>query len=185
MIIYVPLVLVRKIEKFAATHLFGDIMIFITLVAIITYASVHVSDQRGFTTEGFVAFNVTLWPTAIGFAVYAFEGIGIILPVMEVTENKEQYYSILVATVVFICVLYIGFSEFVLFSYGGYVPLINPSGLQQPLIIDSLPPQQVLVWLIKVLFSFNLVFSYPLIIHPANNVLESYFFGTWPKSKKR
>jgi amino acid permease len=57
--------------------------------------------------------------------------------------------------------------------------------LNQPLIIDSLPPQQVLVWIIKVLFSFNLVFSYPLIIHPANNVLESYLFGSWKKSKKR
>ena len=49
MVIYVPLVLVRKIEKFASTHLFGDIMIFITLVAIITYSSIHVSESGGFT----------------------------------------------------------------------------------------------------------------------------------------
>ena len=121
MTIYVPLVLVRKIEKFASTHMFGDIMIFITLVAIITYASINVSDQGGFTTEGFVAFNTDLWANAIGFAVYAFEGIGVILPIMEVTENKEGYFKILCIVVVFICILYISFSEFTLFSYGGYV----------------------------------------------------------------
>ena len=184
MVIYVPLVLVRKIEKFAWTHLMADIMIFVTLVAIITYASVHVHNQKGFTTQGFVAFNGALWPDAIGFSVYAFEGIGVILPIMEVTEDKPNYYKTLCMTVCFICVLYIGFSEFVLFAYGGYT-IDNPDGLVQPLIIDSLPPQQLLVWIIKVLFSFNLVFSYPLIIHPANQVLESYLFGSWPKSKKR
>jgi hypothetical protein len=82
---------------------------------------------------------VGLWPDAIGFAVYAFEGIGVILPIMEVTEDKENYFKILTAVVVFICILYITFSEFTLFSYGGYTPS-NPDGLNQPLIIDSLPP---------------------------------------------
>ena len=80
-----------------------------------------------------------LWPDAIGFAVYAFEGIGVILPIMEVTEDKENYFKILTAVVVFICILYITFSEFTLFAYGGYTPS-NPDGLNQPLIIDSLPP---------------------------------------------
>lgn len=184
MIIYVPLVLVRKIEKFAGTHLFADIMIFITLVAIITYATVHVENVGHFTTLGFAAINPTLWPNAIGFSVYAFEGIGVILPIMEVTANKDQYFKVLSIVVFVICFFYIAFSEYTLFAYGGYAP-DNPDGLSQPLIIDSLPPQQVIVWVIKLLFSFNLVFSYPLIIHPANNVLESYLFGTWPKSKKR
>ena len=49
MIIYVPLCLVRKIEKFAKTHVFGDIMIFTTLIAIITYSSVYVANQGHFT----------------------------------------------------------------------------------------------------------------------------------------
>jgi proton-coupled amino acid transporter len=119
MIIYVPLVLVRKIEKFAGTHLFADIMIFLTLVAIVTYASVHVSNVGHFTTEGFFALNTQTWPDAIGFSVYAFEGIGVILPIMEVTVNKEEYFKILSMVVFAICLLYISFSEFTLFAYGG------------------------------------------------------------------
>ena len=107
-----------------------------------------------------------------------------ILPILEVTENRNDYFKVLTGVVFFICILYISFSEFTLFSYGGYTDS-NVNGLQDPLIIDSLPPQQVLVWIIKVMFCFNLVFSYPLIIHPANNVLESYLFGTWPKSRQR
>lgn len=38
MAIYVPLVLVRKIEVFAYTHVFGDIMIIITIIVIFGYA---------------------------------------------------------------------------------------------------------------------------------------------------
>ena len=50
MAIYVPLVLVRKIEVFAITHLFGDIMIMVTLIAVITYAGINVG-QNGWQTQ--------------------------------------------------------------------------------------------------------------------------------------
>ena len=43
MIIYVPLVFVRKIEVFAVTHLFGDVMIIITMIIICIYAGIDVS----------------------------------------------------------------------------------------------------------------------------------------------
>ena len=42
MAIYVPLVFVRKIEVFAATHLFGDVMIILTMVVICVYAGIDV-----------------------------------------------------------------------------------------------------------------------------------------------
>ena len=45
MLIYVPLVMVRKIEVFAVTHLFGDIMIIITLIIIFGYAGKSLSDN--------------------------------------------------------------------------------------------------------------------------------------------
>jgi proton-coupled amino acid transporter len=80
-----------------------------------------------------------LWPDAIGFSVYAFEGIGVILPIMEVTEHKQDFVKILSAVLCFVCLLYIAFSEVCLFAYGGFT-LVNPDGLHQPLIIDSLPP---------------------------------------------
>jgi len=40
MAIYVPLVMVRRIEVFAVTHLFGDLMIFVTLIIVCSYAGV-------------------------------------------------------------------------------------------------------------------------------------------------
>jgi proton-coupled amino acid transporter len=31
----------------------------------------------------------------------------------------------------------------------------------------------------------NLVFSFPLVIHPAHTIVESYFYKNWEKSNKR
>ena len=35
------------------------------------------------------------------------------------------------------------------------------------------------------MFSLNLVFSYPLVIHPANIVIEDWLFKGWPKTRTR
>ena len=88
MAIYVPLVFVRKIEVFAVTHVFGDAMIIITMIVICIYAGIDVS-KDGWQPGSLQAFNSQLWPDAIGFSVYTFEGIGVILPIMDITEKPE------------------------------------------------------------------------------------------------
>lgn len=56
MAIYVPLVMVRKIEVFAATHIFGDLMIIITVITICVYGGIEVGD-RGFDAQGVQFIN--------------------------------------------------------------------------------------------------------------------------------
>ena len=48
-----------------------------------------------------------------------------------------------------------------------------------------MPLKNPATYILKILFSVNLLFSYPLVIHPANIVVESWLFGTWAKSRKR
>jgi len=82
--IYVPLCLIRKIEKLSVTHLFGDVMIVITLIVVFVYGGIAMSEKKpspGFSTEGIDFINPVLFPDAIGFAVYAYEGIGVVLPI--------------------------------------------------------------------------------------------------------
>lgn len=81
-------------------------------------------------------------------------------------------------TLVAIAVLYIVFAELCVFGYG-------PESLTSPLITDNLPKKSAITYIVKIAFSLNLVFSYPLVIHPANMVLESYLFRDWPKTRKR
>jgi len=82
-----------------------------------------------------------------------------------------------------IAVLYIIFSLLTIFAFGIFSPE-NPHGIQT-LITQSLPQTQIFIWCVEIAFIFNLIFSYPLVIFPANSVIEGYLYKGWPKTKKR
>jgi len=46
---YVPLVMVRKIEKLAWSHLFGDVMIIITVITIFIFGFIALGNNKGFS----------------------------------------------------------------------------------------------------------------------------------------
>jgi solute carrier family 36 (proton-coupled amino acid transporter) len=176
-VIYVPLWLIRKIEKFAFFHIFADIGIIIGVITITIYAIVHVSDE-GFS-EHTEMINNKLFLSFVGLAAYTFEGIGIIIPVME-TTSRPDLYPMIVASVIFsITVVYIIFGNFNYFAYG-YKKLH-----EHPLITSILPRKDIPVAIVEIIWIINLIFTYPLVIHPANMVIESYVFRSWAQSKSR
>lgn len=166
--------MVRKIEKFAWTHLLADALIMLTTIVILVYAFIHLSEE-GWGT-GVDAINTSTWLTMIGSAIYSYEGIGVIIPLLEVTEKPEVYPKILFYVLLTVMLLYVGFGEFCLFVYGNLI--------KKPLITENLPPG-VVVYVIKILFSINLFFTYPLQIYPANTIIEGYLYKDMPKSRKR
>lgn len=96
------------------------------------------------------------------------------------TADKKNYYKLLCITVTLIAVLYIVFGEYTMLAWGS-----TDEFKEQPLITSSLPDKSVVTYIVKILFSFNLFFSYPLVIHPANLVVETWLFDGWAKSRKR
>jgi len=156
-------------------------MILFTVAVIMTYASISVAND-GLKTKDIPMINWILFPNAIGFSVFAYEGVGIIIPVYEITADKKNYFSLVVKVLCFIAFLYTSFSLWSIFSFGEYPN--NPRGIKT-LVTASLPQSQIFVWVVEVLFMLNLIFSFPLAMYPANLTLERYFFAGWPKSPKR
>ena len=91
-IIFTLLAWVRKIELFAQTHVFADIMILVTLIYVIIYGGVYTGrkdpDNSPESTPAFVSSGLA---TGFGFSIYSFEGIGIIFPVQDVTAVPEKF----------------------------------------------------------------------------------------------
>ena len=79
-----------------------------------------------------------------------------------------------------VLISYLIFGEFCYAVYGANV---------QTIVISDLPSDTNFNIGFKaalvVIFIVNLFFTYPLVIYPANMVVEQYLFGKWPKSKKR
>ena len=184
-VIFTPLVWVRRTEKFAFTHIFADIMVIIGLTLVTIFATKEIQ-ENGFKELKFVTPE---WAFSVSYAVFAFEGVGVVLPIMEITENKEQYYKLLTITLIFICLIFVAFCEYAAFAFGE--PQFNKAkppeqiGGTHALVLQNLPQNGIVSWVLACLYSLVVVFTYPLQIAPANNVLESYIFGGWPKSPKR
>ena len=120
-----------------------------------------------------------MYADAIGFAVYSYEGIGVVLPIRECTADKEGYYKLLCLTVGSIAILYVIFGEFTVLAWG------DREVFDLPLVTSSLPNTDIVTYIVKIFYSLNLCFSYPLMLHPANLVVETWFFEGWPKTRKR
>ena len=173
MLLFVPLVWLRKTEKLAFTHIFADIMVGVGLIMITVFATIEMNKNGGAHSIPFVTSSFSF---AISYAVFAFEGIGVVLPILELTENKDQYFKLLTVTLCVICTIFIAFCEYAAFGYGSNA---------HALILQNLPQNSWIAWLVAVLYSLVVVFTYPLQIGPANYVLESYLFNGWEKSAKR
>jgi proton-coupled amino acid transporter len=161
-------------EKFAFTHALADILIFTTAIMIIVFSIMHVVDNDGKWGEGIEIINESTWLTIIGSAIYSYEGIGTIIPILEVTENPKQFPKIVLYVLLTNMLLYTGFGEFCMFVYGKSmtgVPLITE-------MLDGGWP----VYLIKILYSINVVISIALQQVPANLIAESYIFYKMKKS---
>jgi solute carrier family 36 (proton-coupled amino acid transporter) len=120
----------------------ADALIVMTLTVILIYALIHLSEE-GWGT-GIDLINTNTWLTMIGASAYAYEGIGIILPLLDVTEKPELYPRILTYVFLTVIALYLGFGGFCLFVYGDKI--------DKPLITDNLPPGPI-VYVTKVLFA--------------------------------
>ena len=157
---------VEDIKKFSMTFLFGNLLILSTVIAVSIYCCQQLyEDGHG---PDIVPYNpMGFWAT-VGFAIYSYEGIGIVMPILAKAREPEKFNKSLVAAIATLCLLYVGFGELTSWTYG--------SNLTEPFITEMLPAKSVIVCVIKVLFVGNLICSYPITIKPTNDIIESYLF---------
>lgn len=81
--------------------------------------------------DGVPFINPINYMDSIGFSIYAYEGVGAIIPVEDITRDKSSYIEITKKVMTTMLVLYISFSVICVASYGDL--------LNTPMITDMLP----------------------------------------------
>ncbi|XP_031495640.1 amino acid transporter AVT3B-like [Nymphaea colorata] len=98
----------------------------------------------------------------LGVAVYAFEGIGMVLPLEAEAENKEKFGKVLAISMAFISVMYGAFGALGYFAFGDKTKDIITTNFGKGLGSDF----------IQIALAINLFFSFPLMMNPVHEVME-------------
>jgi proton-coupled amino acid transporter len=86
--ILIPISWVRNISKFSFTFLIGNALILSTLIIVTVILSFRLYENGQFG-PGIVPLNTNeLW-SMVGFSCYAFEGIGVVMPIMSACDCPE------------------------------------------------------------------------------------------------
>jgi proton-coupled amino acid transporter len=169
-----PLVWVRKISKFSNFHIFADLAIVLTILVVIGFGCLEIR-ENGVKWDEIRWINQDTWLSFLGIAIFTFEGVGIIIPVYDMTAKPQHYKWLVGFTMVFLTVIYIAFGTFTTMAWGYSLS-------DTPLITKILPHSSLIVSGTVVIYMFALVFSYPLCAHPINMVLEHHMFKNVPQS---
>ena len=80
---YSPLAWVKNIKKFAFAYIIGNAMIVFTAIVVCGYATKGLIKNGPLNQDSFQAVNTKNMWDMVGFSFYCFEGIGVVLPIME------------------------------------------------------------------------------------------------------
>ncbi|KND00671.1 uncharacterized protein SPPG_03794 [Spizellomyces punctatus DAOM BR117] len=165
LVVYVPLSWVRRIKHFSITSLIADVFILLGL-AYILYHDVFVVSTRG-PAKDLVWFNSQSFPLFVGTAMFAFEGICLILPIGESMKKPERFGMVLTWCTVVIGAIFISVGAMGYLTFGSKVETVVFLNLPKG------PHTQML----QFFYAVAIMLSFPLTVYPTIRITEHGLFG--------
>ncbi|ODQ51691.1 hypothetical protein SAICODRAFT_59270 [Saitoella complicata NRRL Y-17804] len=164
LIIFMPLAMIRDINKLSGTALVADFFILLGLLGLYYYDILTLSTNGLADIELFNANDFTLF---IGTAVFTFEGIGLIIPVQEAMARPEKLPKVLSGVMLLITVVFTSIGVLSYAAYGSSVKTV---------VLLNLPQDSKFVNSMQFLYSLAILLSTPLQLFPAIRIMEQSLF---------
>ncbi|KAG7880434.1 hypothetical protein KL937_001996 [Ogataea polymorpha] len=169
--IFLPLSLTRNISKLSLIALIADAFILLGLVYIYSCSGAHLLING--VSPKVSLFQPNTWTLFMGTAVFAYEGIGLLIPIKESMKHPEQFQKLLILVMVVVTVIFVTLSTISYLSYGDDVKMV---------ILMNFP-QTNFALIIQICYALAILLSTPLQLFPAIKIFESYLFhrdrATW------
>jgi amino acid permease len=172
-----PLTWVRRLASFEATNLAADAFIGVGLLAVLSWAAAGMAAAGkgggggGGAPPAPLAAVGANWPLMLGTAVYAFEGAGMVVPMVNALPpaGRRTFPATFTLTLVGVSALYIAVG---LVPYAYIVGFGGSGGVVQDCVTLNLPRAW---WSYCVVagYCLALTFSYPFMMFPAMRALEA------------
>lgn len=162
---YIPLSWVRKIKSFSITSLIADVFILLGLTYILYFDIFKISTQG--IAKDIVWINLESFPLLIGTAMFAFEGICLILPIAQSMKKPEEFTSVISWCIITIGIVFIAVGSM------GYLALGN--NVSTVIFLDL--PKGTLPNGLQFFYVIAIILSFPLCVYPAIRITEHGIFG--------
>ena len=169
-LVLAPLTWVRRLSSFAPTNLAANALILTGIAGVLAF-SVGGMAGGGSDAAGLAplpAFDAVRWPLMLGTAVYAFEGAGMVVPLVNELPpgDRARFPRVFALTLAGVSALYL---------VVGLVPYLYLVRYARAEVQDTITLNLPHVWWSYCLtagYCLALAFSYPLMLFPAVRVLE-------------
>ena len=179
------LCMIRDVAKFATSHIVADLIMFGACFMIMGYAFYKLYGQTGEKAgmaKGIQPFNWESCLMFLGMSIYAFEGVGVVVPIHQQMKAKSRFSSVLYATMSSLLFVKVGYAVVAYFAYADSPQMAESGGL----VTEALPPDQIPVQIMKIMYFIPLVPSYVLALYPALRIIEkAIFFGDTENPRRR
>ncbi|KAI8344203.1 transmembrane amino acid transporter protein-domain-containing protein [Chlamydoabsidia padenii] len=165
LIILVPLALIRHIARLSFCAILADVLILFGLVVIIYFTS----DQLHNVGVGpnIIAVNSANFGMMIGTATFSFEGIGLLIPIVEAMENPKKFPLVTTIGLIIVTLIYILIGTLSYLAYGDQI---------QAAVIYNFPPDDRLNISVELLYSLAVILTMPFMLFPALKIIENGLF---------
>ncbi|KAJ2776625.1 hypothetical protein H4R18_005579 [Coemansia javaensis] len=164
LLIYVPLSFVRRIKRFASLSMVGNLFILVGLGYLFAY-DLWLIAKRG--PAEVVQFNPSKFPLLVGTAAFSYEGISLVIPIVETMERKDRFRGVLTASLTICAAL------FVLIGALSYMAL---GSAVETVVLLNLPAGSAWTLGVQLLYSLAIIMSVPLQLFPAIRIIEAGIF---------
>ena len=159
LLLYIPLAWVRRIKNFGITSLIADVFILLGLGYIFSF-DLTIIAKSGFKDVPWI--NLDSFSLFVGTAMFAFEGICLMLPIAESMKEPEKFNGVLTWCIFLICII------LVVIGGLGYLAL---GDTVETVIFLNLPKSPFVTGL-QFFYAVAIMFSFPLTIYPAIRITE-------------
>lgn len=160
-----PLVMVRNLKWFGIPNLIADALIVFGLGYIMFYDFSTLIEHGVHDTV--TAINFSEFGLFFGTAVFAFEGVCLVLPVHESMSQKKKLPQVMSVSLFIICVLLTAFAGASYLAIGTDV---------QTIVTLSLPHGSLPVIGVQAGYAVAIIFTFPIMLFPAIKIMEHYLF---------
>lgn len=155
---------VKTLTHLAPLSIFADV-VDLGAMGVVMVDDASIIWKNGVEVQAFRGLSVFFY--GLGVAVYAFEGIGMVLHLESETKDKSKFGKILAIAMAFIALMYGGFGLLGYLAFGENTRDIITANMGKGLIST----------LVQLGLCINLFFTFPLMMHPVYEIVERRLSG--------